>query len=65
MPEKDSDSPSLEVTTKYVRVIEERPNGLVAFEFSIGWVDLSVELVLPRQAFDEFCVANQVVRIDA
>jgi phenol/toluene 2-monooxygenase (NADH) P0/A0 len=48
---------------KFVRVIEERPNGLVVFEFSVGWPDLSAELVMPRAAFDEFCAANQVQRI--
>ena len=30
-----------------VRVIERRADGLVAFEFSIGWPELAVELMLP------------------
>jgi phenol hydroxylase P0 protein len=47
---------------KYVRVLERAstPGGLVAFEFSIGWPDLSVELVLPRPAFDAFCAMHRV-----
>lgn len=49
---------------KYVRVTEERADGLVAFDFSIGWPELSVELMLPRAAFDEFCTTNHVIRLE-
>lgn len=49
-----------EATRKFVRVHEVRPNGLVVFDFSIGWPDQSVELVLPQAAFDEFCATHQV-----
>ncbi len=45
---------------RFVRVTERRPNGLVAFEFSVGWPDMSVELVLPEPSFNEFCSKNQV-----
>jgi len=48
---------------RYVRVTEERADGLVAFDFSIGWPELSVELMLPCAAFDEFCARNQVIRL--
>ena len=37
------------------------PDGLVSFEFSIGWPELAVELMLPAAAFDEFCAKNQVI----
>lgn len=50
---------------RYVRVTEERADGLVAFDFSIGWPELSVELMLPRAAFDEFCARNRVIRLAA
>lgn len=53
-----------DTSRRFVRVTEERPDGLVAFEFSIGWPELSVELLLPRAAFDEFCTRNQVVRLE-
>lgn len=46
---------------KYVRLIERRPDGLVSFEFSIGWPELSVELMLPAAAFDEFCARHEVI----
>lgn len=53
-----------DTSRRYVRVTEERADGLVAFDFSIGWPELSVELMLPRAAFDEFCATNHVVRLE-
>lgn len=63
-------SPPLELpvcdpTRKYVRQLAPRTDGLVAFEFSIGWPELSVELLLPDAAFAEFCAANGVQHLDA
>ena len=52
-----------DVSRKFVYVTEERADGLVAFDFSIGWPELSVELILPRAAFDEFCAKNNVIRL--
>ena len=49
---------------KFVRVIDERDDGLVSFEFSIGWPELAVELMLPAQAFAEFCAREHVQRLD-
>ena len=49
-----------DTTRRFVRVIEERADGLVAFEFAIGWPELAVELLLPAEAFAEFCVAQRV-----
>ncbi len=45
---------------RYVRITERRSNGFVAFEFSVGWPDMSVELALPEQQFNEFCSKNNV-----
>jgi phenol hydroxylase P0 protein len=56
--------PACDTTRRYVRVLEERADGLVAFEFAIGWPELSVELLLPAAAFAEFCVTNRVVVLD-
>lgn len=53
-----------DTSLKFVRVIEERADGLVAFEFSIGWPELAVELLLPAQAFVEFCATHHVRRLD-
>lgn len=45
---------------KFVRVKGVRPGGLVCFEFAIGWPELFVDLMLPRSAFDDFCVRQHV-----
>jgi phenol hydroxylase P0 protein len=52
---------SVNVQLKYVRVLERRHDGLVSFEFSIGWPELAVELLLPTAAFDAFCSEHQVI----
>jgi phenol hydroxylase P0 protein len=51
---------NFDITRKFVRVTQIRPNGLVEFEFSVGEPGVAAELVMPKAAFDEFCVANQV-----
>lgn len=57
--------PAVDTSLRFVRVTERRPDGLVAFEFAIGWPELAVELLLPAAAFDEFCAANGVQRLEA
>lgn len=61
-----ADAPPLacDLSRKFVRVTDVRADGLVAFEFSIGWPEMAVELVLPKPAFEEFCNAHQVQRLD-
>jgi phenol/toluene 2-monooxygenase (NADH) P0/A0 len=56
--------PPCDTTRRFVRITEERADGLVAFEFSIAWPELVVELLLPAPAFAEFCARNQVQRLD-
>ena len=53
--------PLPDLSKKFVHVLERRSDGLVSFEFSIGWPELAVELMLPNAAFDEFCRQNQVI----
>ncbi|WP_408908452.1 phenol hydroxylase subunit [Variovorax paradoxus] len=50
------------MTRKFVLLKEERADGVVVFDFAIGWPDLSVELMMPRAAFDEFCTTQRVER---
>lgn len=45
---------------RFVRVTRERANGLVEFDFAIGDPDLFLEMILTREAFTEFCIANKV-----
>ena len=55
---------AVDTSRRFVRVTERRTDGLVAFEFSIGWPELAVDLLLPSAAFDEFCERNRVQRLD-
>lgn len=52
-----------DIAHKFVRVKEVRADGLVCFEFAIGWPELFVDLMLPQAAFDEFCSRQQVQRL--
>jgi len=47
--------PPCDLTRRHVKVLRQRENGYVEFEFSIGWPDLSVELVLQKQDLIVFC----------
>ncbi|MEZ5702284.1 MAG: phenol hydroxylase subunit [Burkholderiaceae bacterium] len=53
--------PQPDLSKKFVHVLERRSDGLVSFEFSIGWPELAVELMLPSAAFDDFCRQNRVI----
>lgn len=44
----------------FVRVLGTRLGRFVEFEFSVNGPDLSVELVMPFAAFEEFCRDNKV-----
>ena len=59
-----NDVPFCDTSLRYVRVLQRRADGLVSFEFSIGWPELAVELMLPTAAFDAFCDNNKVMRLD-
>ena len=43
----------------YVRVTGERLGKYIEFEFSIDDEDLTVELIMPRDAFRQFCQKHQ------
>lgn len=57
--------PQFDPTRKFVRVSEVRPDGFIAFDFAIGEPELYVEMILTQPAFEEFCSANNVIRLDA
>lgn len=63
-PATDPNPDVCDTSRRYVRLTERRADGLVAFEFSIGWPELAVELLLPEAAFTEFCRTNRVIRLD-
>lgn len=49
--------------TRFVRLIRIRSDGFVEFEFAIGDPDLAVDLIMPADAYRDFCRDNNVVRI--
>ena len=59
-PESES-LPQCDLSRRFVRVLQRRNNGLVEFEFSIGWPELSVELMLPERDFANFCAAQKAL----
>ena len=48
---------------KFVRVTGVRSGRYVEFEFSVNDADLTVELILPLAAFEEFCALQEAVRL--
>lgn len=47
----------------FVRVTGEQAGRFVEFEFAVGDPALSIEMILPRGAFDEFCARHGAVRL--
>lgn len=52
---------NIDVSKKFVRMTEKRPDGLVEFDFAIGEPELFVELLMPEAAYTEFCSTNDVI----
>jgi phenol/toluene 2-monooxygenase (NADH) P0/A0 len=48
---------------KFVRVTGVRSGRYVEFEFSVNDADLTVELILPFAAFEEFCALQEATRL--
>ena len=53
-------NPPFDPSRKFIRVIEQRANGMVEFEFAVGEPELFVEMLLPQAAFADFCAAQGV-----
>jgi len=49
------DLPHVDVCKRSVRILRTRDNGFIEFEFSVGWPELMVELMLTRADFEDFC----------
>lgn len=59
-----SSNTSFDPAATFVRVVKARDDGFVEFEFAVGEPSLFVEMIMPRKAFEEFCVASQAKLID-
>jgi phenol hydroxylase P0 protein len=67
LPEKDSVALEADAATmarRYVRITSRSATGFVNFEYSVGWPDMSVELALPEELFNDFCIKNNVQFLD-
>jgi phenol hydroxylase P0 protein len=53
--------PEFDPRRRFIRIVEVRANGMVEFEFAVGEPELFVEMILPREAFDDFCAREGVV----
>lgn len=56
-------APPFDPARRYVRLIQVRADGFVEFEFAIGDPELAVDLILPADAYREFCRDNHAVLI--
>ncbi|SAK86456.1 phenol hydroxylase subunit [Caballeronia pedi] len=54
---------AFDITRRFVRFREQRDDGFVEFDFSIGDPALSVELVMPLREYQSFCRANRVIHL--
>lgn len=50
---------SLDTKRRYVRICGERGKGFIEFEFAIGEPEVFAEMILDRQAFEDFCRLHQ------
>lgn len=55
--------PDFDPSKRFVRITGIHNNSLIKFDFSIGEPELYIELVLPFQAFQDFCAHNQVAHL--
>lgn len=54
------DSTPWDTDARWIRIVGERAQGMVEFEFAVGEPALYVEMVMPRAEFDTFCAAQGV-----
>ncbi len=55
---------TMDLSRKFVRLVEHRADGLVEFEFSIGDPELYAEMMLPADAYEDFCRINAVTLLE-
>jgi len=60
LPTSSAQPAALDTARRFVRLRGERANGFVEFDFAIGEPEVFIEMILDREAFNEFCATNQV-----
>ena len=63
--DESSSAPPFDPAKRYVRVTKVRTDGFVEFAFAVGDPELAVDLILPAEAYREFCRDNQAVLVAA
>jgi phenol hydroxylase P0 protein len=53
-------APVFDPAVRYVRIVNQRADGMVEFEFAVGEPELFVEMVMPRAEFEQFCRDQKV-----
>ena len=61
--EPDDAESDFDPSKRFVRITGIHNNNLIEFDFSIGEPELYIELVLPFQAFQDFCAHNKVAHL--
>lgn len=56
-------APPFDPAKRFVRLTQVRADGFVEFEFAIGDPELAVNLILPADAYRDFCRDNRAVLI--
>lgn len=57
--ESSAQKSSFDPTQTFVRVVQIRSDGFVELEFAVGEPELFVEMILPQDSFNDFCVMNR------
>jgi phenol/toluene 2-monooxygenase (NADH) P0/A0 len=55
-----SDEALIDFEWRAIRIAEVRDDGFVAFDFYVGDPDIYAEMILPAEAFKEFCATHGV-----
>lgn len=56
---------NLQQPTCFIHVTGTQRDKFIEFEFSLGDPELAVEMIMPVQAFEEFCAEHQVQHLSA
>lgn len=54
------DLPRCNLAQRSVNITRRRANGFVEFEFSVGWPELVVELMMTEADFQQFCQKQNI-----
>lgn len=62
--DRKSSKAIIDTAVRYVRVVDMRADGFVAFDFAVGEPGIYVEMLLPVDAFHAFCAEHRAIRLE-